>query len=50
MADTTYEIKNVNGHYEVYLDGKFYCSTDTIGEACDELENAMERFETKVGV
>ena len=32
-------IVNVNGHYEVYIDGKFYCSAETIIEAVKEIEN-----------
>lgn len=34
-------IVNVNGHYEVYIDGKFYCSADSISEAVGEYERAM---------
>ena len=33
-----YEIKRVGEHYELYIDGRFYCSTDTIGEAVKEME------------
>lgn len=33
-----YKIVNVCGHYEVYLDGKFYCSADTPEEAAKEIE------------
>ena len=35
------EIKIVhnNGHYEVYIDGKFYCSADNVVEAAKEIEN-----------
>lgn len=25
------------GHYDVYIDGKFYCSADTYDEAYDEI-------------
>ncbi len=36
-------IKNVDGHYEVYVNGEFYCSADTISEAALELENALTK-------
>lgn len=32
------EIRKVRGHYEVYIDGEFYCSCDTYPEAEDEVE------------
>ena len=35
----TTEIIAVRGHYEVYLDGKFYCSADTTDEAEKEIED-----------
>lgn len=35
-----FNIIHVNDHYEIYIDGKFYCSTDTITEATKEIENA----------
>lgn len=34
------EIKNVNGHYEVYKDGEFWCSADTRHEAEQDKEEA----------
>ena len=33
-----YDIKNVNGHYEVHKDGKFVCSADTRAEAEKEIQ------------
>lgn len=33
-----YEFKNVMGHVEVYLDGAFCFSADTIAEAQEEIE------------
>lgn len=33
------DIIHVNDHYEVYIDGKFYCSADTVTEAVKEVEN-----------
>lgn len=38
-----YEIVSNRGHYDVYIDGKFYCSADTMREAAKEVE---EYFET----
>lgn len=38
------EIKNINGHYEVYRNGKFQCSADTRHEAeQDKEEVAVEK-------
>lgn len=39
---TNYQIISKNGHYEVYVNGKFYCSADTIIEAARELESMVE--------
>ena len=33
-----FEIKNVYGHYEVYMDGKFVGSYDTIVEAAKDID------------
>ena len=33
-----YEIMAVRGHYEVYCNGKFFCSADTYGEAKREID------------
>lgn len=33
-----YKIVPKHGHYEVYIDGKFYCSADTMNEAAKEIE------------
>ena len=33
-----FEIKPVKGHYELYIDGKFYCSADTETEAEMEIK------------
>ena len=35
----SYRIVNNNGHYDVYVDGKFYCSADTMEEAVHEIKN-----------
>ena len=34
----SYKIKNVGGHYEIYINGKFYCSADNTVEAVKEIE------------
>lgn len=34
-----YEFRHVKGHIEVYLDGEFQFSADTIQEAREELES-----------
>lgn len=33
-----YKITRKNGHFEVYINGKFYCSADTESEAVKEIE------------
>lgn len=33
-----YEIRNCNGHIEVWFDGRFFFSADTISEAQQEIE------------
>lgn len=35
----SYRIINNNGHYEIYIDGKFYCSADTMAEVVYEIKN-----------
>ena len=37
----TPEIRPVRGHFEVYINGKFYCSVDTQREAEDEIRKYM---------
>jgi hypothetical protein len=34
----SYRIVNVRGHYEIYINGKFYCSADNMTEATKEIE------------
>lgn len=34
----THEIRPVHEHFEVYINGKFYCSADTWKEADDEIK------------
>ena len=38
MPDEVRIVPN-NGHYEVYIDGEFYCSAETVIEAAKELVN-----------
>lgn len=33
------EVRNVRGHYEIYINGVFYCSCDTKEEVEEELIN-----------
>lgn len=37
----SYEIIPERDHYEVYIDGLFYCSADTLGEAVEEVEEFL---------
>lgn len=36
------KVINVRGHYEVYHNGKFVCSGDTMNEAVKEAEQCLE--------
>lgn len=41
----SYSIVENHGHYEVYIDGKFFCSADTMAEAVHELmEDNYENY------
>ena len=40
--DIRWRIVPVWGHYELYVNGKFWCSADTYKEAFDELEKIRE--------
>lgn len=42
MYMDTYDIRNVNGHYELSVNGKFYGSYDTAVEAAQEIDNLRE--------
>ena len=35
-----FKIEHKGNHYEVYINGKFYCSADTFEEAVKELNNS----------
>ena len=39
-----YEIRNVNEHVEVFMDGKFQFSADTTQEAQHEIESMEGEF------
>lgn len=43
MANGVYEvnIKQSRGHWEVYINGEFFCSADRFSEAIDEIRNAF---------
>lgn len=36
-----YDIISVGDHYEVHIDGEFYCSAETVAEAVEEAEKAI---------
>lgn len=38
----THEIKQVREHFEVYINGKLYCTADSRSEAEDEIKNYMK--------
>ena len=35
----SYRIIENNGHYDVYIEGEFFCSADTMAEAVHEIRN-----------
>lgn len=37
-----FEFRHVNGHVEVMLDGRFYCSADTMAEARNEVTSDLK--------
>lgn len=37
-----YEVIKKSGHYEVYIEDKFYCSADDLDEAFKELKSYFE--------
>lgn len=39
-SERNLEIRNVCGHYEVFINGKFAFSADTLSEAAKEIEDA----------
>lgn len=38
LSPPTVNLKYIHGHYEVFVDGSFHCSADTIDEAWDEIK------------
>lgn len=36
------ELKQVFGHWEVYIDGKFFCTADTPMEAIQEIDSEYD--------
>lgn len=38
----TYKITPKKGHFEVYIDGKFYCSADKWSEAVKEIQDYVQ--------
>ena len=45
-ADLTPEYRNVCGHVEVYIDGRFFCSADSRREADTEFHDAFGGHES----
>lgn len=41
--NSLFEIKPVREHFEVYYNGRFFCSADTESEAENEINNYIER-------
>lgn len=41
-----YEIIPVQEHFEIYADGKFVCSADTIEEVAAEIEKSRRKEES----
>ena len=39
----TYKIQPARGHFEVYINGKFYCSADDWKEATKEVEDYIKK-------
>lgn len=37
----SYQIINIGGHYEVYINGEFICSGDTYSEASREADKCL---------
>lgn len=42
MGDCVYSINKKDDHYEVYINGEFYCSADSMSEAANELEEYLK--------
>ena len=36
-----YEVKQIHGHYEIYIDGNFYCTADNMVEVVEEIEKFL---------
>lgn len=43
------EIVKFQSHYNVVIDGKFYCSSDTVDEALDDIKKAEHIYKFGVG-
>lgn len=44
MEDDVHEfvVKQVNGHWEVYINGKFFCTADSYFEAIREVNKTLK--------
>lgn len=38
-----YEVKRVHEHFEIYINGEFYCTADNMAEVREEIENYESR-------
>jgi hypothetical protein len=39
--ENKYSIIHIHDHYEIYINGRFYCSADTMEEAVREIEGGI---------
>ena len=46
MSDYEIKAKNVDGHYEIYVNGEFECSCDAgeLTETLDEVEKSLKNY------
>lgn len=46
MLDYEIKAKNVDGHYEIYVDGEFECSCDVgeLTETLDKVEKSLKNY------
>ena len=50
MLDYEIKAKNVDGHYEIYVDGEFECSCDVgeLTETLDKVEKSLKNFQKPI--
>lgn len=47
MNEFDYEIKHVNTHYELYVNGSFICSGDSFSECAEDLDEYIHQQKIK---